>query len=151
MYPVYFLAFAIILGIFQIVFLKVPFIQSFLLAFVISNVGLQGIYSFLGHFFRSDQVADEIGWPKGNLFQKEVAFTNLSLGVLGILCIWLDGNFLLATIIARSVFTWGAAYVHYSDLKQRKNINVFNAGPVLYFDIFFPLFLLGLFVVGIIA
>ena len=146
MYPVYFFAFAIILGIFQIIFLKTPIITSFLLAFIVSNVGLQGFFAFIGHFFKSHEVARGIGWPAGNPFQKEIAFTNLSMGILGILSIWFRGNFWLATIIARSVFLWGAAYIHLEDLKGRKNINIFNAGPVLYFDIFFPFVLIGLFI-----
>ena len=146
MYPVYFLAFAIILGIFQIIILKTPIITSFLLAFIVSNVGLQGLFAFSGHFFKSDEVARGIGWPAGNPFQKEIAFANLGMGILGILCIWFRGDFWFATIIARSVFLWGAAYTHLVDLKGRKNINIFNAGPVLYFDIFSPFVLIGLFI-----
>ncbi len=146
MYPVYFLAFSIILGIFQIIVLKTPIITSFLLAFIVSNVGLQGLFAFIGHFFKADEVARGIGWPTGNPFQKEIAFTNLSMGIVGILSIWFRGDFWLATIIARSVFLWGAAYTHLEDLKGRKNTNIFNAGPVLYLDMFFPFVLIGLFI-----
>jgi len=146
MYPVYFVAFAIILGIFQIIVLKTPIITSFLLAFIVSNVGLQGLFAFIGHFFKADEVARGIGWPTGNPFQKEIAFTNLSMGILGILSIWFRGDFWLATIIGRSVFLWGAAYTHLEDLKGRKNTNIFNAGPVLYFDMLFPFLLIGLFI-----
>lgn len=151
MYPFYFLAFALGLGVFQLVFLKTPFVTSFLLALIVSNIGLKGLYAFLGHFFKSDEVAAGIGWPAGNPFQKEIAFTNLSLGVLGILSIWLHGSFWLATIIAHSVFTWGAAYVHLEELTKRKNINLYNAGPVLYFDLLLPFLLFGLFIAEVIA
>jgi hypothetical protein len=68
------------------------------------------------------------------------------MGILGILSIWFRGDFWVATIIARSVFLWGAAYTHLEDLKGRKNINIFNAGPVLYLDIFSPIVLIGLYI-----
>lgn len=148
MYPVYFLLFSAILGIVQIVFLKTEILSAFLLGCLVSNVGLQGIFAFLGHFFNSDEVAKGIGWPQGNPFQKEIAFTNLSLGFLGIMCIWFRGEFWLATIVARSIFSWGAGYIHARDLKERRNVSIFNAGPVMYFDLLFPLLLIGLFIAG---
>jgi len=150
MYPIYFMVLAIVFGIFQILVLKTPIFTAFTLAFILCNIGLQGIFAFLGHFFKSDDIAKGIGWPSGNPFQIEIAFTNLSLGILGILSIWFRDNFWLATIISRSVFTWGAAYVHLKDLKARKNVSIFNAGPILYFDILFPVFLVGLLLAGII-
>jgi len=145
MYPIYFLGLAVVLGICQVVLLKTPPTTSFLLSFLVCNVGLQGCYAFMGHFFRSDDVARGIGWPLGNPFQKEIAFTNLSTGVLGILSIWFRGDFWLATIVVRSVFLWGAGYIHARDLKTRKNISIFKAGPVLYYDLFFPFVLIGLY------
>jgi len=149
MYPFYFLTLGIVLGMLQIVFWGTGIPEAFLLAFIVSNVGLQGIFAFLGHFFKSDEVARGIGWPEGNPFQKEIAFTNLSLGILGILCIWFRGNFWLATIISRSVFTWGAAGIHFEDIKKRKNVNILNAGPVLYFDLLCPFLLIGLYIASI--
>jgi hypothetical protein len=146
MYPVYFLLLGALLGALQILFTGTGAVQAFLLGFIVSNVGLQGIFAFLGHFFRSDETARGIGWPEGNPFQKEIAFTNLSLGVLGLMSIWFRGEFWLATIVARSVFTWGAGCIHAADLRKRKNVSVFNAGPVLWFDILYPFLIIGLYV-----
>ncbi len=146
MYPVYFLVLGICIGIVQIVVFDVNAIRAFLLSFLLTNVGLQGIFAFFGHFFRSDEVARGIGWPAGNPFQKEVAFANLGNGALGILSIWLHGHFWLAAIIARSIFTWGAGALHLADLRKKSNRAVFNAGPVLYFDLLFPLLLIGLYI-----
>ncbi|MGC9366023.1 MAG: DUF6790 family protein [bacterium] len=150
MYPLFLFCLAVILGLVQFLLLHKPLFSSFLLAFIVCNIGLQGIYAFMGHFFRSDETARNIGWPTGNLFQKEIAFTNLSLGVIGIMCIWFRGNFWLATIIARSVFLWGCSYIHFMDLKRNKNVQVFNAGPVLYFDFFFPFILIGFYILQLI-
>lgn len=145
MYPVYFSILAVIVGCLQIFFLKTPPFSAFLIAFIFCTIGLQGLFAFCGHFFTPDQVAEGIGWPKGNPFQTEIAFTNLSYGILGILAIWLQGDFWLATIIGKAIFVWGAGYVHIIDLKKSKNISPLNAGPVLYFDLLLPLIYFGLY------
>ncbi len=150
MYSIVLLVFGTILGILQITVMKTEILSAFLLGYLVSNVGIQGIFAFFGHFFKSDEVAKRIGWSQGNPFQKEIAFANLSMGFLGIMCIWFRGEFWLATIVVRSVFTWGAGYIHVLDLRKRKNTSVFNSGPVLYFDLLFPCLLIALYIAFII-
>jgi len=150
MYPVYFMILSVVIGFVQILFWNVNALTAFLLGFIVSNIGLQGIFGFMGHYFRADEVAKGIGWPTGSPFQREIAFANLSMGFLGVLSIWFRGDFWLAAIVARSVFSWGAAYGHIVDIKKRGNTNVFNAGPVLYDDILLPFVLIGLYIVGVI-
>lgn len=104
--------------------------------------GLSGIYAFLGHTFAADQIAAYIGWPAGSPFQFEVAVANLALGVLGICCIWIRGNFWTATVVAGAVFGWGAACVHIRDITLKHNLSSGNAGPALIFDIAAPLVLI---------
>jgi hypothetical protein len=113
------------------------------------NLGITALYAFMGHAFVPGKVAEYIGWPSGNPFQFEVAIANLSLGVLGILCLWFRGNFWLATIIASSVFGFGAAYGHIKDIILHHNYAPGNAGAPLYSDIIKPLvfiFLYGFYI-----
>ena len=98
----------------------------------------------MGHAFSSKKVGEYIGWPSGNPFQFEAAITNLSFGILGVLCIWFRDNFWIATVIGFSVFALGAAYVHIRDIIKNKNHSPGNAGPPLYSDILKPIFLVGL-------
>ena len=135
MFTIVFLILAIIGSIIHILLLHTPILSTALLYLLIFCVGFQGVYGYLGHFFKSDEIAEYIGWPKGNLFQKEVAYTNLALGVLGILCIWVRGNFWLATIIGQSIFLLGAAHVHIIDRIKTNNLHPGNAGPVFYMEI----------------
>lgn len=114
---------------------------------LIGNVGLQGTYAFICHFFISDQLAKGIGWPAGNPFQKEIAFTNLGYGILGGMCILFRDGFWLATLIGHLVFLWGAGYVHCLDLKKKKNKSPLNAGPVLYFDFLLPCIMIAMFII----
>ncbi len=146
MYPFYFLGISVVMGILQILIWHVNVINAFLFAFIFSNIGLQGLFAFMGHFFKADEVARGIGWPTGSPFQREIAFANLAMGTLGIMSIWFRGNFWIAAIAARSVFSWGAAYGHIIDLKKRGNASILNAGPVLYDDIILPFILIGLYI-----
>jgi len=108
-------------------------------------IGLGGIWTFMGHYFKSDEVAGYIGWPAGNPFQLEVAFTNLALGVCGVLCFFFRGEFWLATILFATVFLIGAFSVHVKDQKASGNKQPGNAGPVFFADILGPVALWGLY------
>jgi uncharacterized protein DUF6790 len=104
-------------------------------------VGVPGIVGATGHIFNADQVAESIGWPKGSPFQYEVGVANLSYGILGIMCSWVDGDFWTATVIGFSVFLWGAAIGHIREMVKEKNFNPGNAGVVFYMDLLIPAFL----------
>ena len=119
-------------------------VEIFLISFLVISVGLGSIWGFIGHAFLSQQVAANIGWAAGNPFQQEVAFANLAIGVLGILCYWIRGNFWTATVIVSSIFLLGDAYVHIINIIQYANYAPGNAGSVLYMDIFGPVILIVL-------
>jgi hypothetical protein len=101
-------------------------------------VGCGGLFGFTGHTFAAADVARQIGWPAGNPFQTEVAFTNLAFGVLGLLCVRHRGDFWLATAIGWSVFLVGAGLTHVIDLVTHGNTAPNNTGPVLYGDFLMP-------------
>jgi len=134
----------VVVSVLQITIAGTPIVETLLVNFLVINVGISGLYAFMGHAFSSKKVAEYIGWPSGNPFQFEVAITNLSFGILGVLCIWFRDNFWIATVIGFSVFALGAAYVHIRDIIKNKNHSPGNAGPPLYSDILKPTFLAGL-------
>ena len=106
--------------------------------------GISSIMAFLGHTFAADKIAAYIGWLPGNHFQFEVAVANLAIGLLGISCIWLRGNFWIATVMAGAVFGLGAAFGHIRDIIVNHNYAPGNAGAVLYLDIGGPVLLIVL-------
>ena len=130
----------------QVIIAKTPLIEAILHYFLIMFVGVAGILAFLGHTLKADEVARKIGWPVKSGFQFEVACANLSFGILGILCIWLRGNFWIATAVGYSVFLLGAAYGHIREMVTKGNLNPYNAGWPLVMDILKPVILLVLFV-----
>ena len=119
-------------------------VEIFLISFLVISVGFGSIWAFIGHFFLSAQVAASIGWAPGSPFQSEVAFANLAIGVLGVLCYWIRDNFWTATVISSSIFLLGDAYVHIVNMIQYSNYASGNSGLVLYMDIIGPIILIVL-------
>jgi hypothetical protein len=114
-------------------------IGVFLLSFLVISIGIPSLIGFVGHVFFADRIAANIGWAAGSPFQQEVGFANLAIGILGITCIWFRGNYWIATVIAATIFLWGAAYGHITDIIVHGNHAPGNAGGALYDDILVPL------------
>lgn len=91
------------------------------LLFAIAVAG-NGIFSFFGHLFLSDVVAESIGWEKGSPFQLEMAFANLAIGLLGMGAVSRRDGFWEATVIAVTVLGVGATIVHLMDIVVTVNL-----------------------------
>ena len=120
--------------------------QIFLLWLLVTTAGLLGILTFIAHTVFADTTAASIGWPAGNPFQSEVAVANLAVGILGILCYWMRGNFWVATAIGCAVWLMGDAVVHIRDIVVEANYAPNNAGMTFYLDILIPVILIALLV-----
>jgi hypothetical protein len=118
--------------------------EIFLLWFLVIAVGVTSVVAFIAHTVFADTTAASIGWPAGNPFQSEVAVANLAVGVLGILCYWMRGNFWVATAIGFSVWWLGDAVVHIRSIVVEANYAPNNAGVTFYLDILVPVMLLAL-------
>jgi len=92
---------------------------------------LTSFIGFWGHVFKSDMIADFIGWQKGSFFQKELEYTELGQAIGGILCIWMGREFYLATIAIITPLYVGAAIVHIQEMIKSKNFKPGNAFMVL--------------------
>jgi hypothetical protein len=117
--------------------------QIFLLWLLVITVGVLSLL-FFSHTIWAKSSAQSIGWPAGNPFQSEVAVANLSVGILGILCYWIRGNFWAATVIGFSVWWLGDSVVHIRSIVVESNYAPNNAGITLYLDILVPLILIAL-------
>jgi len=119
-----------------------------LIWFFAVEVGLGGLWAFIGHTLFADQVAASIGWPAGNPFQQEVALTNLAFGILGLLSIRQPRPFQLATIIGYAIFMIGAGVGHLYQVVALGNLSPNNTGAVLYLDFGIPLLLFVLYLIS---
>jgi hypothetical protein len=99
------------------------------------GVAGSGIFNFISHFFLSDIVAEGIGWEMGSPFQLEVAFANLVVGILGIVAAGRRDGFREATVMAATIFAFGATIVHLMDIVATGNLapgnSIQNVGNLL--------------------
>jgi hypothetical protein len=122
-------------------------LETFLMWQIGVGLGLGYFWSGLGHLLFADRVAESIGWPAGSPFQREVGMWDAALGVIGLLCLkFRDTGFWTATVLGAGIFSVSAGFGHVYEMAVNGNYAPDNAGPVMYLDIFYPLFLVGLLV-----
>ncbi len=115
--------------------------QTFLLYLLFVYVGLMGLLTAYAHVFRPLQTSASIGWSPSP-YEYEVGMADLTVGVLGILCVWIRGNFWLATAIANAVWLLGDAVGHIREMVMHNNHAPNNAGIFLAAEIITPLAIL---------
>lgn len=117
-------------------------LETFLAWQLAAGLGLSYVYAGFGHLVFPDQVAMSIGWPPKSPFQREVGLWDLSIGVTGLLCLkFRSMGFWSATVIAFGIFSIGAGIGHVYELVVHGNTSINNAGPVMYMDLLYPVFL----------
>ncbi len=114
---------------------------TYLLYFFVVYVGLMGLLTAYAHVFRPIQTSASIGWSTSP-YEYEVGMADLTVGVLGILCVWFRGNFWLATAIANAVWLLGDAVGHVRQVVIYNNHASNNSGLFLYLEIVTPLVIL---------
>src|SRR5258708_32276766 len=77
-------------------------VEILLLWLLFICVGIASVLTFVADAFFADRMAGALGWPAGNSFQSLVGVADLSVGGLGILCYWVPGDFLGATVVGFS-------------------------------------------------
>ncbi len=117
--------------------------STYLLYLLVFYVGLMGLLSAYAHVFRPIQTSASIGWSTSP-YEYEVGMADLTMGVLGILCIWIRGNFWLATAIANAVWFLGDAIGHTRQLLLANNHAVNNSGVFLVAEFVTPVIMLAL-------
>jgi hypothetical protein len=114
---------------------------TYLLYLLVIYVGLMGLLTAYAHVFRPLQTSASIGWATSP-YEYEVGMADLTVGVLGVLCLWLRDNFWLATAIANAVWLLGDAAGHIRQMVLYNNHAANNAGIFLVTEITMPLVIL---------
>ena len=117
--------------------------NTYLLYLLVIYVGLMGLLTAYAHVFRPLQTSASIGWSTSP-FEYEVGMADLTVGILGILCLSIRGNFWLATAIANAVWLLGDAIGHIRQITLNNNHAANNSGIFLIFEIITPLVILVL-------
>jgi hypothetical protein len=117
--------------------------HTYLLYLLLFYVGLMGLLTAYAHVFRPIETSASIGWSTSP-YEYEVGMADLTVGVLGVLCLWLRGNFWLATAIANAVWLLGDAIGHIGQIALANNHARNNSGIFLIAEILTPLVILFL-------
>lgn len=117
--------------------------ETYLLYLFVFYVGVMGLFTSVFHVFFQARASASIGWAPSP-FEYEVGMADLTVGVLGVLCIWFRGNFWLATAIAEACWFWGDAIGHVRQVVENNNHAENNSGLFLYLEFLMPLVILML-------
>ena len=133
----------ILLSLFLIFFFSIVVWKGFtkkrvLIAFLLAT-GCSLVFAGISHIFVPDIVANNIGWDVCPEFQYEIGIANILIGTLLILSFYFDNQWILAAIVASTIWGWGNALGHIISYIKNKNKKSGNIGWALYFDIFLPL------------
>jgi hypothetical protein len=116
-------------------------VRTYLLYLFVVYVGLMGLLTAYAHVFHPIRTSASIGWSTSP-YEYEVGMADLTVGVLGILCLWFRGNFWLATAIANAVWLLGDAIGHIHQIAANNNHAANNSGIFLIAEILTPLIIL---------
>lgn len=108
------------------------------------NVGCLFVVGAAGQFLYGPEIASCIGWS-WSPFQYELAFSELTLGVLGLMAPVFYREFWLSTIIATVIWLLGASGVHLYYFLVLGNTTILNASFVIVWNILLALWLAGLY------
>jgi hypothetical protein len=121
----------------------VTIVGTYLLYLLFIYVGLMGLFTAYYHVFRPIEASASIGWSTSP-YEYEVGMADLTIGVLGVLCLVFRENFWLATAIADAVWLLGDAVGHVREMVFHNNHAENNAGIFLIFELAMPVLILGL-------
>ena len=116
---------------------------TYLLYLLFFYVGLMGLLTAYAHVFRPIETSASIGWSTSP-YEYEVGMADLTVGVLGVLCLKFRGNFWLATAIANAVWLLGDAVGHVRQMILENNHAANNSGIFLITEFIMPLVILCL-------
>jgi hypothetical protein len=116
---------------------------TYLLYLLFFYVGLMGVLTAYAHVFRPVETSASIGWSTSP-YEYEVGMADLTVGILGVLCLKFRGNFWLATAIANAVWLLGDAIGHVRQMTFNNNHAANNSGIFLVTEFIMPLVILSL-------
>ncbi|MGO4514989.1 DUF6790 family protein [Terriglobus sp. 2YAB30_2] len=117
--------------------------ETYLRYLLFFYVGLMGVLTAYAHVFRPVETSASIGWSTSP-YEYEVGMADLTVGVLGVLCLRFRDSFWLATAIANAVWLLGDAVGHIRQMTLNNNHAANNSGIFLVTEIITPLVVLAL-------
>lgn len=118
-----------------------PFFEELFRWSVFFGVGVNCVYSGLGHLLLPEYSAEMIGW-EDSPFQLEVGSADLAIGVVGVFSLWGNYGFRLAIAMVAAIFYGIDAVGHVKQMVLENNYAIGNAGSWFWIDISMPIILM---------
>ena len=84
--------------------------------------GLIGIIGVVVNIVYADKTAKSLGWP-GGPFQIKYGFSQLGLGVMGVLTIWFGGTFWVGALVSMYMYGLSGLWSHTQQMIKHKKFN----------------------------
>lgn len=101
--------------------------------------GILGITGLFSNMIFAKQNAKALGWP-GGPFQVKYGFSQLGLGVMGVMCIWFRGGFWLGTLCTMYIYGISGLWSHYNVMKMNGKADAESIANIIM-DIAYQAFL----------
>lgn len=115
----------------------------------IFTFGSLGIIGIIINVFFAEKTSTMLGWP-GGPYQIKYGFSQLGIGLMGVLAIWMRGPFWAATLINMYIYGLSGFWTHTQEMLENGKADASNVGNIIM-NFFYQLFitLLSIFAGGI--
>ena len=104
--------------------------STLLLHQFVVTFGLLGIIGTITNIIKAEDNAKALGWPRGP-FQIKYGFSQLGLGVMGVMCIWFRGGFWLGTLVSMYIYGVSSLWSHIAEMKRQGKATVNDVGNLI--------------------
>lgn len=101
-----------------------------LLGQFVVTFGLVGVVGMVTNVFIADKMAKMLSWP-GGPFQIKYGFSQLCLGVMGVMAIWYRELFWAATIVNMYMYGLSGFWTHTQEMLKNKKLDVSNVCNII--------------------
>ena len=107
--------------------------------------GLLGVLGFISNVLFAHNTARRLSWPSGP-FQIKYGFSQLTIGVLGVMTLWFKGSFWLAVLVSMYIYGISGLWTHIQSMRLPQK-RLFHVGNIVM-DILYQLFITVLFILA---
>lgn len=101
-----------------------------LLGQFVVTFGLLGIVGMITNVFWANATATKLNWP-GGPFQIKYGFSQLCIGVMGVMCLWFHGNFWAATLVNMYMYGLSGLWTHTQEMVKNKKPDLSNVSNLI--------------------
>ncbi|GAB3166458.1 hypothetical protein GCM10027059_25570 [Myceligenerans halotolerans] len=97
---------------------QVTILKTLLLHQFVTSHGFIAVAGFIINVLYPKRTAAKLGWPSGP-FQIKYGFTQLGLGVMGVLAIWFQGNFWVGVLVTLYMYGLSGLWTHTQEIVRK--------------------------------